>query len=81
MNSRVGSRRRRAYLEERTPYRVTPASNVPVVASDVAETPVRGIRQTDSLLSSIKQGSGTRGLALIGLIGAILEARDRVGPA
>ncbi|HEX7486524.1 MAG TPA: DUF2813 domain-containing protein [Vicinamibacterales bacterium] len=30
-----------------------------------------------SLLSTIKQGTGTRGLALVALIGAILEARQR----
>jgi putative ATP-dependent endonuclease of OLD family len=45
--------------------------------SDRAETPAPSVRGTEPLISSIKQGRGTRGLAFLGLIGAILEAGER----
>jgi putative ATP-dependent endonuclease of OLD family len=45
--------------------------------SDLAQTPSSSGRRAEPLLSSIKQGTGTRGLAFIGLIGAILDARQR----
>jgi putative ATP-dependent endonuclease of OLD family len=65
-----------AYLAGRTPYRRTPPP-LPPLMSELAETPVHGGRRDESFLSTIKQGRGARGVALVGLIGAILEARQR----
>jgi putative ATP-dependent endonuclease of the OLD family len=66
-----------AYLAARGPFRRAPVWPPPPSMSDLAETPSPSVRQTEPLLSSIKQGRGTRGLAFLGLIGAILEARER----
>jgi putative ATP-dependent endonuclease of the OLD family len=66
-----------AYLSGRAPYRQKPAPLLPWLMSDLAETPIHSARRESSHLFTIKQGTGTRGLALIGLIGAILEARQR----
>ncbi len=64
-----------AYLAGRTPYRRTPPP-LPPLMSELAETPIHAGRREESLLSTIKQGTGARGVALVGLIGAILEARQ-----
>lgn len=69
-----------SYLAIRSPYRRAPVSQLPPLMSELAETPIQAGRRPDTLLSSIKQGTGTRGLALIALIGAILEARQRHAP-
>ena len=67
-----------AYLAVRSPYqRLSGAVPGPRLMSELAETPVGVRRQGDALLSSIKQGTGTRGLALIALVGALLEGRQR----
>jgi putative ATP-dependent endonuclease of OLD family len=66
-----------AYLAARGPFRRAPVWPSAPSMSDLAETPSPSVRQTEPLLSSIKQGTGTRGLAFLGLIGAILEARER----
>jgi putative ATP-dependent endonuclease of the OLD family len=50
---------------------------LPPLMSDLVETPVRSGRQTETLLSSIKHGTGTRGMALVALVGVLLEARRR----
>jgi putative ATP-dependent endonuclease of OLD family len=65
-----------SFLVGRVPDRSMPPK-LPPLMSELAETPVRGGRRQESLLSTIKQGRGSRGLALIGLVGAILEARPR----
>ena len=66
-----------AYLAARGPLRRAPLWPSPPSMSDLAETPAPSARGTEPMISSIKQGRGTRGLAFLGLIGAILEARDR----
>jgi putative ATP-dependent endonuclease of the OLD family len=66
-----------AYLAARGSFRRAPIWPVPPSMSDLAETPAEGVRGTEPMISSIKQGRGTRGLAFLGLIGAILEARER----
>ena len=66
-----------AYLAARGPFRRAPVWPAPPSMSDLAETPAPGVRGTEPLISSIKQGRGTRGLAFLGLIGAILEAKER----
>jgi putative ATP-dependent endonuclease of OLD family len=66
-----------AYLAARGPLRRAPLWPLPPSMSDLAETPAPSARGTEPMISSIKQGRGTRGLAFLGLIGAILEARDR----
>jgi len=66
-----------AYLAARGPLRRAPVRPAAPSVSDLAETPSSSGRRTEPLLSSIKQGRGTRGLAFLGLIGAILEARGR----
>jgi putative ATP-dependent endonuclease of the OLD family len=45
----------------------------PRLAGDLAETPIRSGRRP--ALEGIKQGAGMRGLALVALVGAIIEAR------
>jgi putative ATP-dependent endonuclease of the OLD family len=64
------------YLAGHVPYRRTPPP-LPPLMSELAETPVHRGRRDESLLSTIKQGTGARGVALVGLIGAVLEARRR----
>jgi putative ATP-dependent endonuclease of the OLD family len=49
--------------------------SLPPLMNDLVETPIRTGRRTESLLSSIKHGSGTRGMALVALVGVLLEAR------
>jgi putative ATP-dependent endonuclease of OLD family len=44
-------------------------------ADDLAEAPLRTGRHPHALLSSIKQGAGVRGLALVALVGVMLDAR------
>ena len=66
-----------AYLSARGPFRRSPVWPAAPSMSDLAETPSPSGRRAEPLLSSIKQGRGTRGLAFLGLIGAILEARGR----
>ncbi len=66
-----------AYLAARGPFRRAPLWPEPPSMSDLAETPAPSVRGTEPLISSIKQGRGTRGLAFLGLIGAILEAGER----
>ncbi len=66
-----------AYLAARGPFRRAPLRPAPPSMSDLAETPSSTGRRAEPLLSSIKQGRGARGLAFLGLIGAILEARER----
>jgi putative ATP-dependent endonuclease of OLD family len=65
-----------AYLAGRDPYRRTPPS-LPPLMSELAETPIHGGRRDEPFLSTIKHGTGARGVALVGLIGAILEAPAR----
>ena len=65
-----------AYLAGQAPYRRTPAP-LPPLMRELAETPILGGRRDESLLSAIKQGRGARGVALVGLIGVILEERQR----
>lgn len=65
-----------AYLAGRDPYRRTPPS-LPPLMSELAETPIHGGWRDESFLSTIKHGTGARGVALVGLIGAILEAPAR----
>ena len=65
-----------SYLAARGPFRRAPVWPSPASMADLAETPSPSARQTEPLLASIKQGTGTRGLAFLGLIGAILEARE-----
>ena len=55
----------------------TPGAGRPRGESDLAETPRRVSRRPELLVPSIKQGTGLRGLALVALIGAVLEARER----
>jgi putative ATP-dependent endonuclease of OLD family len=57
--------------------RARPVPGAPRVAGDLAETPLRTGRRPADLLSTIKQGAGMRGLALVSLIGALLDARWR----
>jgi putative ATP-dependent endonuclease of OLD family len=64
------------YLAGHIPYRRTPPP-LPPLMSELAETPIHRGRHDESLLSTIKQGTGARGVALVGLIGAVLEARQR----
>lgn len=64
------------YLAGHIPYRRTPPP-LPPLMSELAETPIHRGRRDESFLSTIKQGTGARGVALVGLIGAILEARQR----
>jgi putative ATP-dependent endonuclease of the OLD family len=66
-----------AYLAARGPFRRAPVWPSPPSMSDLAETPAPSVRGTERMISSIKQGRGTRGLAFLGLIGAILEAKER----
>jgi putative ATP-dependent endonuclease of OLD family len=66
-----------AYLAARGPFRRAPVWPAPPSMSDLAETPAPSVRGTEPMISSIKQGRGTRGLAFLGLIGAILEAKER----
>ncbi len=66
-----------AYLAARGPFRRAPLWPAPPSMNDPAETPAPNVRGTEPMISSIKQGRGTRGLAFLGLIGAILEARER----
>jgi putative ATP-dependent endonuclease of the OLD family len=66
-----------AYLAGRAPYRLKRAPLLPRLMSELAETPIHSGRRDESFLFTIKQGTGMRGLALVGLIGAILEARQR----
>jgi putative ATP-dependent endonuclease of the OLD family len=66
-----------AYLSAHGTNRRAASAPLPPLMSDLAETPVRSGRRTETLLSSIKHGSGTRGMALVGLVGALLEARQR----
>lgn len=66
-----------AYLAAHGPSRQRQASPLPPLMSELAETPIHSKRRGESLLSTIKQGAGARGLALVALIGAILEARQR----
>jgi putative ATP-dependent endonuclease of the OLD family len=66
-----------AYLSALGPFRRSPIWPAPPSMSDLAETPTPSVRGTEPMISSIKQGRGTRGLAFLGLIGAILEARAR----
>jgi putative ATP-dependent endonuclease of the OLD family len=49
------------------------AALLPRLAGDLAETPLRSGRRP--ALEGIKQGAGLRGLALVALVGAIIEAR------
>jgi putative ATP-dependent endonuclease of OLD family len=66
-----------AYLDQ---YAHLPSPSViRRVAGDLAEAPMRSGRNPQALLSSIKQGAGLRGLALVALIGAMLEAEHRQG--
>jgi putative ATP-dependent endonuclease of the OLD family len=62
------------YLAAHGPRQSAPVS-LPPLMNDLVETPVRTGRRTETLLSSIKHGSGTRGMALVALVGALLEAR------
>ncbi len=64
------------YLAGHIPYRRTPPP-LPPLMSELAETPIHSGRRDETLLSTIKQGTGARGVALVGLIGAVLEARQR----
>jgi putative ATP-dependent endonuclease of OLD family len=66
-----------AYLAGRDPYRRSQTPLLPRLMSELAETPIHSGRREESFLFTIKQGTGTRGLALVALIGAILEARQR----
>jgi putative ATP-dependent endonuclease of the OLD family len=66
-----------AYLGAHGPFRRAPIWPGPPSMSDLAETPAPSARGTEPMISSIKQGRGTRGLAFLGLIGAILEAKER----
>jgi putative ATP-dependent endonuclease of OLD family len=50
----------------------------PRVRGDLAETPLRAGNIKGSLLSGVKQGAGARGLALVAIIGVLLEARKRI---
>jgi putative ATP-dependent endonuclease of OLD family len=49
------------------------AATLPRLAGDVADMPIRSGRRP--VLQGIKQGAGMRGLALVALVGAIIEAR------
>jgi putative ATP-dependent endonuclease of OLD family len=62
-----------AYLATTGRPMVGRAALLPRLAGDVAETPVRSGRRP--ALQGIKQGAGMRGLALVALVGAIIEAR------
>lgn len=66
-----------AFLEESGRPRARPPTSAPRLAGDLAETPLRTGRRPAELLSTLKQGAGMRGLALVSLIGALLEARRR----
>jgi putative ATP-dependent endonuclease of the OLD family len=66
-----------AFLSGRGPGRRIDATIVPPLVNELVETPIRRGRSGEGLIGSVKQGSGTRGLALVGLIGAILDARQR----
>jgi len=48
-------------------------ATLPRLAGDVADMPIRSGRRP--VLQGIKQGAGMRGLALVALVGAIIEAR------
>jgi len=62
------------YLALHASGRTTASSSLPLQMSDLAETPVRGPRG-ELPFSAIKHGSGTRGMALVALVGVLLEAR------
>jgi putative ATP-dependent endonuclease of OLD family len=66
-----------AYLSALGPFRRASIWPTPPSMTDLAETPTPSARGTEPMISSLKQGRGTRGLAFLGLIGAILEARER----
>jgi putative ATP-dependent endonuclease of the OLD family len=68
-----------AYLATRTVSRAMQAAPLPPLMSDLVETPVRSGPRGESLLSSIKHGTGIRGMALVALVGVLLEARQRHG--
>ena len=68
------------YLGGRTLRPRTPPP-LPPLMSDLAETPFGRGRRDNSTPATIKQGTGARGVALLGLIGAILEARGRLAIA
>jgi putative ATP-dependent endonuclease of the OLD family len=68
-----------AYLVSRGASTGTLVASLPPLMSDLAETPVRSGRRGESLLSSIKHGTGIRGMALVALVGVLLEARQRYG--
>ncbi len=64
-----------SYLATHALRRRPSAAILPPMMSDIAETPVRSTVRGTALLSSIKHGTGTRGMALVGLVGVLLEAR------
>lgn len=64
------------YMALRTPYRRAGTQGPPALV-ELADTPLGSWRRPDSLLPTIKQGRGARGLAMVALIGALLDARQR----
>jgi putative ATP-dependent endonuclease of OLD family len=62
-----------AYLAAPSWPKLGRAVVLPRLAADLAETPVRSGRRP--ALEGIKRGAGMRGLALVALVGAIIEAR------
>ena len=65
------------YLAGRSPHGRVAEAPLPTLMTELAETPVQGSRRAEPLNARIKHGTGTRGLALVALIGAVLEARRR----
>jgi putative ATP-dependent endonuclease of the OLD family len=63
------------YLAEHDTRRRPDVERLPPMVQDLVETPVRSGVRTETLLSTIKHGSGTRGMALVALVGVLLEAR------
>lgn len=75
---RLGLAAAEQYLADNSPYRGRAPEVTPLLMSELAENPLARRRPGESRHPlSIKQGTGTRGLALVALVGALLEGRDR----
>jgi putative ATP-dependent endonuclease of OLD family len=74
---REGLQAAEAYLAIPRARGRSPAASAPRGVIDLAETPVRPGRRPGLFEPSIKQGTGLRSLALVALIGAVLDVRGR----
>jgi putative ATP-dependent endonuclease of the OLD family len=70
-----------AYMAAHAGSQRAVSAPLPLQMSDLAETPIRSGPRGETLWSSIKHGTGARGMALVSLVGVLLEARQRHGLA